>query len=111
MTVASVGWLKTVGLSDYECNACGWNVAAGEPRVYTYVGDGRPHRVWTEYRLDEKREPVIELREHVDFVYHYHCYDNQLGPMSKPPKIGDGYYLTDKPRANSKLLDLGESHD
>ena len=101
MTVASVGWLKTVGLKDYECKACGWNVAAGEPRVYSYAGEGRPHKVWTEYRLSEKGEPVLEINESVHFVYHHDCYEG---------RVGDSYHLTDEPNEVTRLLDLGESN-
>ena len=101
MTIASVGWLKTVGLKDYNCHTCGWNVAAGEPRVYSYAGEGRPHKVWTAYRLSEKGEPVLEIVESVHFVYHHDCYE---GP------IGDEYNLTNEPTEGTRLLDLGESH-
>ena len=104
MTISSVGWLKTVGLKDYDCNACGWNVTAGEPRVYAYAGEGRPHKVWTRYRLNENKEPFVELGEEVHYVYHYDCYNN-------PPKMNDDYELTGEPHAGTRLLDIGEGHD
>ena len=123
MTIARTGWLKTVGLKDYECQACGWNVTAGEPRVYTYAGEGRPHKVTAEYKLDEKSEPVIELEESVEFVYHSFCYNMPTIPSSesdtKVYKYEDYKYLTvkrdngDRNEWESPItyLDLGEGHE
>ena len=98
MTIASTGWLKTVGLNDYECQTCGWNVTAGEPRVYTYAGEGRPHRVDVDYKLDAELEPIIELEEHVENVYHSFCYNEPDIPSpesdKKNYKYEDYAYLT-----------------
>ena len=119
MTIARTGWLKTVGLKDYECQTCGWNVTAGEPRVYTYAGEGRPHIVTAEYKLDEKSEPVIELEESVEFVYHSFCYNIPYDTKAKKYKYEDYKYLTvkrdnrDQNEWESPItyLDLGEGHD
>ena len=94
MTIASTDWLKTVGLKDYECQTCGWNVTAGEPRVYTYAGEGRPHRINVDYKLDAELEPIIELEEHVENVYHSFCYKMPSAEAQKEYKYEDYAYLT-----------------
>ena len=100
MTITSTGWLKTVGLKDFECQACGWNVTAGEPRVYTYAGEGRPHRVVVDYKLDAKLEPIIELAEHIENVYHSFCYEMPPAEQNKEYKYEDYAYLTQRATLN-----------
>ena len=129
MTIASTGWLKTVGLNDYECQTCGWNVTAGEPRVYSYAGEGRPHRVEVDYKLDAELEPIIELEEHVENVYHSFCYNIPTIPFKRNAddvyKYEDYAYLTKRISPNEfhspidgrrgdgyrYNIDLGESHE
>ena len=96
MTITSTGWLKTVGLNDFECQTCGWNVTAGEPRVYTYAGEGRPHRVVVDYKLDAKLEPIIELEEQIENVYHSFCYDMPSAKPQKEYNYEDYAYLTQR---------------
>ena len=117
MTIARTGWLKTVGLKDYDCDTCGWNVTAGEPKVYTYAGRGRPHRVTTEYKLDEKLEPVIELEEEMECIYHSFCYNK---PHNSTASAYEDYkYMTvktdnrDRNELESPItyLDLGEGYE
>ena len=111
MTITSTGWLKTVGLNDFECQTCGWNVTAGEPRVYTYAGEGRPHRVVVDYKLDAKLEPIIELEEHVENVYHSFCYNEPDIPSPESDKrkykYEDYAYLTQR----VTLIEFGNRTD